>query len=118
MMQGPTIMSKRDHVYYLLSLGCSKNTVDSESMGQLLTRGGYQGAASPDKASVLIVNTCGFIDAAKQQSIEALRDLAEGKRPDQLLSAAGCLAQRYGPALSQEVPSLDGVIGPQRWMDI
>jgi ribosomal protein S12 methylthiotransferase len=111
-------MSKRDHVYYLLSLGCSKNTVDSESMGQLLTRGGYQGVATPDKASVLIVNTCGFIDAAKQESIEALRELAEGKRPDQLLIAAGCLAQRYGPALSQEVPGLDGVIGTRRWMDI
>jgi len=111
-------MAKRDHVYYLLSLGCSKNTVDSESMGQLLARGGYRGSGTPDQASVLIVNTCGFIDAAKQESIEALRDLAEHKRPDQLLIAAGCLAQRYGPALSQEVPGLDGVIGTRRWMDI
>lgn len=111
-------MAKSEHVYYLLSLGCSKNTVDSESMGQILTRGGYQGAATPENASVLIVNTCGFIDAAKQESIEALRDLAESKRPDQLLIAAGCLAQRYGPALSQEVPGLDGVIGTRRWMDI
>jgi ribosomal protein S12 methylthiotransferase len=111
-------MSKSKHVYYLLSLGCSKNTVDSESMAQLLGRAGYQGAGSPERASVLIVNTCGFIDAAKQESIEALRELAEAKRPDQLLIAAGCLSQRYGSALAQEVPGLDGVIGTRRWMDI
>jgi len=74
--------------------------------------------ASPEEASVLIVNTCGFIEAARQESIEALRDLADGKRPDQLLIAAGCLAQRYGAVLSQEVPGLDGVIGTRRWMDI
>jgi ribosomal protein S12 methylthiotransferase len=111
-------MPKREQVYYLLSLGCSKNTVDSEGMGQLLARAGYRGAASPEHASVLIVNTCGFIDAAKQESIQALRELAEAKRPDQLLIAAGCLAQRYGSALAQEVPGLDGVIGTRRWMDI
>jgi ribosomal protein S12 methylthiotransferase len=111
-------MAKPEHIYYLLSLGCSKNTVDSESMGQLLNRAGYQGVGTPESASVLIVNTCGFIDAAKQESIEALRDLAGSKRPDQLLIAAGCLAQRYGPALAQEVPGLDGVVGTRRWMDI
>ncbi len=111
-------MAKREHVYYLLSLGCAKNTVDSESMAQLLHRAGYSGTASPDKASVLIVNTCGFIDAAKQESINALRSLAETKRTGQMLIAAGCLAQRYGSVLAQEVPGLDGVIGTRRWMDI
>src|SRR5688572_22799724 len=112
-------MKKPDsHTYYLLSLGCSKNTVDSESMGQLLNRGGFRGTGTPDDASVLIVNTCGFIDAAKQESIEALRELAASKRPDQMLIAAGCLVQRYGAVLSEEVPGLDGVIGTRRWMDI
>jgi ribosomal protein S12 methylthiotransferase len=112
-------MKKTDpHVYYLLSLGCSKNTVDSESMGQLLNREGYRGSGTPDDASVLIVNTCGFIDAAKQESIETLRELAANKRHDQLLIAAGCLAQRYGPVLSEEIAGLDGVIGTRRWMDI
>lgn len=106
------------HVYYLLSLGCSKNTVDSESIGQLLAQDGYRGSGTPDDASVLIVNTCGFIDAAKQESIDALRELSAMKRPDQLLIAAGCLSQRYGPALSQQIPGLDGVIGTRRWMDI
>ncbi len=106
------------HTYYLVNMGCAKNLVDAEGIAQLLGREGYRGAASPDEASVLIVNTCGFIDAAKQESIDALRDLAGGKRSDQLLIAAGCLAQRYGKVLSEEVPGLDGVIGTRRWMDI
>lgn len=106
------------HTYYLLNLGCAKNLVDAEGIAQLLGREGYRGATSPDEASVLIVNTCGFIDAARQESIEALRDLADGKQPDQLLIAAGCLSQRYGAVLSEEVPGLDGVIGTRRWMDI
>jgi len=104
--------------YYLLSLGCAKNTVDSESMAQLLQRDGYRGTADAAQADVLIVNTCGFIDAAKQESIDALRELAAGKREGQMLIAAGCLTQRYGPVLAQEVPGIDGVIGTRRWMDI
>jgi ribosomal protein S12 methylthiotransferase len=104
--------------FYLLSLGCSKNSVDSDSMAALLDRAGFQGAADAADASVLIVNTCGFIDAAKQESLNALSELAAAKRPDQLLIAAGCLSQRYGPAIIQEVPGVDGVIGTRRWMDI
>jgi ribosomal protein S12 methylthiotransferase len=102
----------------MLNMGCAKNLVDAEGIAQLLGREGYRGAETPDDASVLIVNTCGFIDAAKQESIDALRELAGGKRSDQLLIAAGCLAQRYGKVLSEEVPGLDGVIGTRRWMDI
>ena len=97
-------MADGKHNYYLVNLGCAKNAVDAESMAQLLGRGGYSGVVVPDEASVLIVNTCGFIDAAKQESIQTLRELAETKRDDQLLIAAGCLAQRYGSVLSQEVP--------------
>ena len=104
--------------YFLLSLGCSKNTVDSESMAQLLERQGMRGVGAPDAAEVLIVNTCGFINSAKQESIDALRQLAESKQPEQRLIAAGCLSQRYGAALAQEVPGLDGIIGTRRWMDI
>jgi ribosomal protein S12 methylthiotransferase len=111
-------VSKREHVYYLSSLGCAKNTVDSESMAQLLARAGYQGTDRPEKASTLIVNTCGFIEPARQESITVLRDLAARKGRHQLLIAAGCLAQRYGAILSQEVPGLDGVLGTRRWMDI
>lgn len=104
--------------FFLVSLGCSKNTVDSESMAALLGRAGYQGVGNADEAGVLIVNTCGFIQAAKEESIDTLRELATSKRSDQLLIAAGCLAQRYGQMLVQEVPQIDGVIGTRRWMDI
>jgi ribosomal protein S12 methylthiotransferase len=87
-------------------------------MAALLGRAGFNGTAAAEEAGVLIVNTCGFINAAKQESIDALLELAAEKRPDQLLIAAGCLSQRYGPALVQEIPGLDGVIGTRRWMDI
>ncbi|MDE2855866.1 MAG: 30S ribosomal protein S12 methylthiotransferase RimO [Chloroflexota bacterium] len=104
--------------YYLLSLGCAKNTVDSESMAQVLNHEGMRGVGDPAAAEVLIVNTCGFINAAKEESVNALRELAEIKRADQMLIAAGCLSQRYGDTLVQEAPGLDGVIGTRRWMDI
>jgi ribosomal protein S12 methylthiotransferase len=110
--------ASRNDKYYLLSLGCSKNTVDSESMAQVLDRSGMRGVTAPEKAEVLIVNTCGFIDAAKQESIDLLRELVENRRRGQMVIAAGCLSQRYGDALVQEVPGLDGVIGTRRWMDI
>ncbi|HLF29355.1 MAG TPA: 30S ribosomal protein S12 methylthiotransferase RimO [Anaerolineae bacterium] len=104
--------------YYLLSLGCSKNTVDSESMAQLLNRSGYRAVSDPSAASILIVNTCGFIGPAREESLQSLRELAEGKSKQQTLIAAGCLSQIWGPQLAEEVPGLDGVIGTRRWMDI
>jgi ribosomal protein S12 methylthiotransferase len=87
-------------------------------MAALLNRAGYQGTAEADSAAVLIVNTCGFIQSARQESIDALRELVAGKQPGQSLIAAGCLSQRFGPQLVKEVPGLDGVIGTRRWMDI
>ncbi|HJW83693.1 MAG TPA: 30S ribosomal protein S12 methylthiotransferase RimO [Anaerolineae bacterium] len=104
--------------YYLLSLGCSKNTVDSDSMAQLLNRAGCQAVADADDASILIVNTCGFIGPSREESISALRALAGAKASRQTLIAAGCLSQIWGPRLAREVPGLDGVIGARRWMDI
>ena len=104
--------------FYLLSLGCSKNTVDSESMAQLLGGAGFRGTDDPNKASVLIVNTCGFIGPAKEESVNALRELAKTKKDGQLLIAAGCLSQRYGAELNKQVSGLDGIIGTRRWMDI
>jgi len=104
--------------YYLLSLGCSKNTVDSDSIAQLLNDTGYASAENPRKADVLIVNTCGFIGPARDESIRNLRELANKKKKGQMLIAAGCLSQLWGPKLAQEVPGLDGVIGTRRWMDI
>ncbi|MBA4380301.1 MAG: 30S ribosomal protein S12 methylthiotransferase RimO [Anaerolinea sp.] len=104
--------------FHLTSLGCAKNSVDSDSMAQLLERDGYRLVKTPQQASVLIVNTCGFIGPARQESFAALRALAEVKRPDQILIAAGCLTQRYGLEVTRQVPGIDGVLGTRRWMDI
>jgi ribosomal protein S12 methylthiotransferase len=108
-------MSKK---YFLLSLGCSKNTVDSQSMAQLLDGAGYVAVEDSSKASVLIVNTCGFIGPAREESIQHLCELALAKKRNQVLVAAGCLSQIWGQKLVAEVPGLDGIIGTRRWMDI
>jgi ribosomal protein S12 methylthiotransferase len=113
----PPVRTRKDN-FYLLSLGCSKNTVDSESMAQVLSQNGMRAVGDPFKAEVLIVNTCGFVDAAKEESLSALRDLVSQRRGKQMVIAAGCLSQRYGEQLIQHVPGLDGVIGTRRWMDI
>jgi ribosomal protein S12 methylthiotransferase len=104
--------------FHLVSLGCAKNSVDSDSMAQLLIQDGYQPVGHPAKAEVLIVNTCGFIGPAKEESFSVLRDLAGQKRPGQVLIAAGCLTQRYGVEVARQVPGVDGVLGTRRWMDI
>ena len=106
------------NIFHLVSLGCAKNTVDSDSMAQLLTRDGYRATDNPKEASVLIVNTCGFIGPAKEESLRVLGELAEKKRNGQLLIAAGCLTQRYGQEVARKVPGLDGILGTRRWMDI
>jgi ribosomal protein S12 methylthiotransferase len=104
--------------FHLTSLGCAKNTVDTDSMAQLLERDGFQPVNAPQQASVLIVNTCGFIGPAREESYSVLRSLAEAKRPDQLLIAAGCLTQRYGAEVARQVPGVDGILGTRHWMDI
>jgi ribosomal protein S12 methylthiotransferase len=102
----------------MVSLGCAKNTVDSSSMAQLLSLAGYRPTENPDRAGVMIVNTCGFIGPAKQESLQVLKELATQKRKGQLLIAAGCLTQRYGVEVARQVPGLDGILGTRRWMDI
>jgi ribosomal protein S12 methylthiotransferase len=104
--------------FHLVSLGCSKNTVDSQSMAQLLAGGGYRAVTNPARASVLIVNTCGFIGPAKEESLQVLGELAAHKRKGQMLIAAGCLTQRYGQEVARQVPGIDGILGTRRWMDI
>jgi ribosomal protein S12 methylthiotransferase len=108
----------KDNTFHLISLGCAKNTVDSASMGQLLAESGYRSVAEARKARVLIVNTCGFIGPARDESLQVLVDLAAHKRPGQLLIAAGCLTQRYGADVVRQVPGIDGILGTRRWMDI
>ncbi len=104
--------------YFLLSLGCPKNAVDSEAMAMLLQRDGYATTADPEAADVLIVNTCGFLEAAKEESIAALQELAQGKRRRQRLIAAGCLAQRNGDEILRRVPGVDALLGTRRWMEV
>jgi ribosomal protein S12 methylthiotransferase len=104
--------------YHLISLGCAKNTVDSNSMAQIMRRNGFSEEKNPGLAEVLIVNTCGFIETAREESYTVLKELASEKTEDQLLIAAGCLTQRYGEEVIHRVPDIDGVIGTRRWMDI
>lgn len=104
--------------FHIVSLGCAKNTVDSHSMTALLTRAGYQLTESVDEADVLIVNTCGFIRPAREESYAALNELSRAKRPGQLLIAAGCLPQYQGVDLATRIPGLDAMLGTRRWMDI
>ncbi len=101
--------------FYVLTLGCDKNTVDSEAIGQLLGSYGLRETMKPEKAQLLIVNTCGFIDAATKQSLGALQELADSKQPGQALVAAGCLASRAADMIKQEVPGVDGIVGALKW---
>jgi len=96
----------------MISLGCPKNRVDSEIMLGELRRRGHEVVAEIDEADTVIVNTCGFIDAAKEESIEAILEVAatRGKGTRRLL-VAGCMVNRYGPDLAAEIPEIDGFIG-------
>lgn len=104
--------------YYLVSLGCPKNAVDAEGMGALLETAGHVCVFDPSEADVLLVNTCGFIESARQESIQVLRELAADKRPDQRLLAVGCMPQRDCARLVQQVPGIDGALGTRRWAEI
>jgi len=87
-------------------------------MAQLLDASGYRLTEEPAQADILIVNTCGFIGPAKEESFEVLGELATHKLPGQVLIAAGCLTQRYGEEVARRVPGIDGILGTRRWMDI
>ncbi len=104
--------------YHLVTLGCPKNVVDSEGMSGLLADAGYRPTQRPDRADVLIVNTCGFIGPAKDESLSVLKELGAKKRPGQLLIATGCLVQRAGEALQREIPAVDAVLSTRRWYEI
>ncbi len=109
-------MSKK--VFHIVSLGCAKNTVDSDAMAQLLAEAGYKATDRPTKADIIIVNTCGFIGPAREESLQVLGEFAQKKRQGQRLIAAGCMTQRYGSEVVRQVPGIDGILGTRRWMDI
>ena len=103
---------------YMIALGCPKNEVDSEMMAELLRSAGHSFVDTPRRADVLIVNTCAFVAPARTESYATLRELAEEKRPEQRLVVAGCLAQRYGRQIHEQVPGVDGLIGTRSWPEI
>ncbi len=111
----------------MVTLGCARNEVDSEELAARLEDGGWQLADDTDDAAVVLVNTCGFIQAAKQESIDELLDAAAGGAQ---VVAAGCLAERYGSGLAEAMPEaqilsfddyediaarLDSIAAGQRW---
>lgn len=82
----------------------------------MLERAGFESADAPEDADVMIVNTCGFLQASRQESLEAMRALGQNKHEGQLLIAAGCLISRYGENVKREVPDVDGVIDAGKWL--
>jgi ribosomal protein S12 methylthiotransferase len=118
LVKGPTSLpgaqvAGREIKVGFISLGCPKNLVDSESMIGLLQNTGYTITNSKEEADVLVVNTCGFIDAAKQESIDAILEAAQEKVHGQCkaLVVAGCMVPRYGEELAREIPEIDALVG-------
>ncbi|BCV25002.1 30S ribosomal protein S12 methylthiotransferase RimO [Gelria sp. Kuro-4] len=97
----------------LVSLGCAKNLVDSEGLLAALVRSGYELTTSPAEAEIIIVNTCGFIEAAKEESIDTILEMATYKEKGRCrkLVVTGCLGQRYPQAIAREIPEVDAVLG-------
>ena len=97
--------------YWLETLGCPKNQVDSDKLSGRLESEGYQLAAGPESADLVVVNTCAFIEAARQESIDTLLQLAASRADGSRLAVTGCLAERYGSELAEALPEVDVVAG-------
>jgi ribosomal protein S12 methylthiotransferase len=103
------VCSEKNHSFYIISLGCSKNLVDSERVNGSLIRAGFHPVESSEDAEIIIINTCGFIEAAKEESIETIFE-AVGSG-DKKIAVVGCLSQRYRDALLSEIPEIDFLYG-------
>jgi ribosomal protein S12 methylthiotransferase len=105
---------------HLVSLGCARNLVDSEVMIGTLLEKGWQHTSQPNDADAIIVNTCGFIQSAKEESIDTILSFAELKRnkPHMRLIVAGCLAQRYKTQLAKGIPEVDFFVGTDQFSQI
>ena len=97
--------------YWIETLGCPKNHVDSEKLAGLLVTQGYAPAHSAEEADLVVANTCAFIEAAREESIETVLDLADRKLNDARLVVTGCMAERYGDELAAALPEVDLVAG-------
>ena len=104
----------------LESLGCSKNLMDAEIMTGILKEKGYEFVEEFAEADIIIVNTCGFIRDAKQESIDTIVELSQLKEFGKLkyLIVTGCLAQRYADELLEEIPEIDAIVGTGNFMNI
>jgi ribosomal protein S12 methylthiotransferase len=105
---------------YIHTLGCPKNRVDSEIMLGTLAGAGYRLVAEPERAEVIVVNTCGFIESAKEESVEAIVELAEHRREGRCkkLVVTGCLVQRHADELARELPEVDHFLGTGAYQEI
>jgi ribosomal protein S12 methylthiotransferase len=103
---------------FLLTLGCSKNQVDSDKLAGILTDSGYGEAATAEDADIVMVNTCAFIESARRESVDTILELAEDKRDDANLVVLGCMAQRYESELAAALPEADAVIGLDRYPEL
>ncbi|GMT48343.1 MAG: ribosomal protein S12 methylthiotransferase RimO [bacterium] len=97
--------------FHILTLGCPKNRVDSETLLSLLTGRGFCHVNDAGEADTVLINTCGFIQAAKDESIEEILDIVSGKSNGQKVVVFGCLAQRYMEELKRELPEVDAFFG-------
>ncbi|MGV8050509.1 MAG: 30S ribosomal protein S12 methylthiotransferase RimO [Anaerolineaceae bacterium] len=111
-------MSIEASTFHIISLGCAKNLVDSDSLAKLLNSQNFRSAESPRKAEFIIVNTCGFIHDARAESIQVLKEWSRRKRPGQKLIASGCMSQRYQADLLKDIPGIDGLMGTRNLQDI
>jgi ribosomal protein S12 methylthiotransferase len=100
-----------DTTFYVETLGCPKNAVDSDKVVASLLADGLVAAASADAADLVVVNTCAFIEPARQESIDTVLALAESRRPGAKLVVTGCMAERYGDELAAALPEVDAVVG-------
>ncbi len=104
--------------YHIVTLGCAKNVADSERIARVLGEGDHLEVEAPAAADVVIVNTCGFIDASKEESVDTILKLAAEKRRGQQLVVAGCLTALHGAELRAEIPEIDAVFGAEDWSGI
>ena len=109
-----------EKTFAMISLGCAKNLVNSEQMLYLLSEAGYTLVPEAEGADFAVVNTCGFIDAAKSEAIDAILELGELKKEKKLgaIIVAGCLAERYRDSILEELPEIDAVLGVGSFGDI
>ncbi|MBR7074220.1 MAG: 30S ribosomal protein S12 methylthiotransferase RimO [Oscillospiraceae bacterium] len=113
-------MDKSDKTFAMISLGCAKNLVNSEQMLYLMSEAGFTLVPEPEGADLVIVNTCGFIDAAKSEAIDNILEMAELKKAGKLggIIVTGCLSERYKDTILQELPEIDAVLGISNFKDI